>query len=212
VQRGKPHVVFERHRTETGAHDVLATGGPSTTFVVEPGKRPFQADARLSRRGRSRSRVKRLGGLPPLRKYALLQDPVEVQSDQRAQESGGHRDRRSPRNDVRRFSKPPATCSTTWLGDHFPGARGVVQVAADLSAAATRSRTAARLAASTSLTSAIGPPVHEPVMDLNEGSVRINPVGRSRVAASPQSMGIVRRRSGRGAARLSAGRASGKGG
>jgi hypothetical protein len=50
----------------------------------------------------------------------------------------------------------------------FPGARGVVQVAADLSAAATRSRTAARLAASTSLTSAMGPPVREPVIDRNE--------------------------------------------
>src|SRR6185503_16842927 len=58
-------------------------------------------------------------------------------------------------------SKPPATCSTTWLGDHFPGARGVAHVAADLSAAATRSRTAARLAASASLTSAMGPPVRE---------------------------------------------------
>src|SRR5437899_7517456 len=89
VQRIKPHVVFNRHRTETGAHEVLATGGPSTTFLVEPGVRPFQADARLSRRGRSGSRVKRLVGLPHLRKYALLQDPVEVQSGQRAQESGG---------------------------------------------------------------------------------------------------------------------------
>src|SRR5215510_13477495 len=59
-------------------------------------------------------------------------------------------------------------CSTTWLGDHFPGARGVVQVAADLSAAATRSRTAARLAASTSFKSAMGPPVRESVIDLNE--------------------------------------------
>ena len=57
VQRAKPHEVFDRHRTETGAHDVLATGDPSTTFLVEPGERPFQADARLSRRGRSRSRV-----------------------------------------------------------------------------------------------------------------------------------------------------------
>jgi hypothetical protein len=65
-------------------------------------------------------------------------------------------------------SKPPATCSTTWLGDHFPGARGVVQVAADLSAAETRSMTAARLAASTSLTSAMGPPVHESVIDVNQ--------------------------------------------
>jgi demethylmenaquinone methyltransferase/2-methoxy-6-polyprenyl-1,4-benzoquinol methylase len=37
----------------------------------------------------------------------------------------------------------------------YPGARGVVQVAADLSAAATKSRTAARLAASASLTSAM---------------------------------------------------------
>src|SRR5262249_26978818 len=65
-------------------------------------------------------------------------------------------------------SKPRATCSTTWLGDHFPGARGVVQVAADLSAAATRSRTAARLAASTSFKSAMRPPVRESVIDLNE--------------------------------------------
>ena len=31
VQRAKPHVVFNRQRTETGAHDVLAAGGPSTT-------------------------------------------------------------------------------------------------------------------------------------------------------------------------------------
>src|SRR5206468_4594879 len=58
-------------------------------------------------------------------------------------------------------SKPRVTCSTTWLGDHFPGARGVVQVAADLSAAATRSRWASRLAASASLTSAMRPPVRE---------------------------------------------------
>src|SRR5881296_3257904 len=145
VQRVKPHVVFDRHRTETGAHDVLATGDPSTTFLVEPGERPFQADARLSRRGWSASRVKRLGGLPPLRKYALLQDPVEVQSDQRAQESGGHRDRRSPRNDVRRFFQATRHMLHDLAWRPFPGARGVVQVAADLSAAATRSRTAARL-------------------------------------------------------------------
>src|SRR5262245_60577783 len=68
-------------------------------------------------------------------------------------------------------SKPRAMCSTTWLGDHFPGARGVVQVAADLSAAATRSMTAARLAASTSFKSAMGTssaPAHEPAIDLNE--------------------------------------------
>lgn len=88
VQRLKPRVVFDRHRTETGAHDVLATGGLSTTFLVEPGERPFQADARLSRRGRSASRVKRLVGLR-LRKCALLQDPVEEESEQRAQENGG---------------------------------------------------------------------------------------------------------------------------
>ncbi len=168
VQRTKPHQVFDRHRTETGAHEVLATGGPPTTFLVEPGDRPFQADARLSRRGRSASRVKRLVGFPPLRKYALLQDPVEVQSGQRAQESGGIGIDGAPETTFAASSKPPATCSTTWLGDHFPGARGVVQVAADLSAAATRSRTAARLAASTSLTSAMGPPVREPVIDLNE--------------------------------------------
>src|SRR5262249_28319370 len=90
--------------------------------------------------------------------YPLLQDPVDVQSGQRAQESGNHRDRRSARTTLAPSSKPRATCSTTWLGDHFPGAGCVVQVAADLSAAATRSRTAAGLAASTSLTSAMEPP------------------------------------------------------
>ena len=99
----KPHVVFDGHRTETAAHDGLATSNPSPTFLVEPGERPFQADARLSRRGRSAGRVHRLVGLKPRRKYALPQDPVEVQSEQRAQESGGHRDRRSPRNDVGPF-------------------------------------------------------------------------------------------------------------
>ena len=77
VYRVKPHEVFDRHRTETGTHDVLATGDPSTTFLVEPGECPFQADARLSRRGRSASRVHRLVGLEPLRKCVLLQDPVE---------------------------------------------------------------------------------------------------------------------------------------
>ena len=40
VQRIKPHEVFDRHRTETGAHEVLATVGPSTTFLVEPGEMP----------------------------------------------------------------------------------------------------------------------------------------------------------------------------
>ena len=78
VQRIKPHEVFDQHRTETGAHEVLATGGPPTTFLVEPGERPFQADARLRRRGRSGSRVNRLVGLPPIRKYALLQDPISA--------------------------------------------------------------------------------------------------------------------------------------
>src|SRR5205085_5104018 len=93
VQRAEPHEVFDRHRTETGAHDALATGDPSTTFLIEPGERPFQADARLSRCGRSARRVHRLVSLKPLRKYALLQDPVKEQSEQRAQESGGHRER-----------------------------------------------------------------------------------------------------------------------
>ena len=36
-----------------------------------------------------------------------------------------------------------ATCSTTWDGDHFPGARGTVQTAAAPSAAASRPATAA---------------------------------------------------------------------
>jgi hypothetical protein len=54
------------------------------------------------------------------------------------------------------------------LGKPALAARGVVQVAADLSAAATREMTAARLAASTSFTSAMGPPVRESVIDLNE--------------------------------------------
>jgi hypothetical protein len=162
VQRVKPHEVFDRHRTETGAHDVLAAGGPSTTFLVEPGERPFQAVARLSRRGRSARRVKRLVGLKPLRTDALFQDPVEEQqSQQRAQESGGIGSDEAPETMFAPSSRPPATCSTTWLGDHFPGARGVVHVAADRSAAATRSRTAARLSARTSLTSAMGPPVRE---------------------------------------------------
>src|SRR5207248_9145171 len=67
----------------------------------------------------------------------------------------------TPETALAASSKPRVTCSTTWLGDHFPGARGVVQVAADLSAAATRSRWASRLAASASLTSAMGPPVRE---------------------------------------------------
>jgi len=66
VQRQKPREVFDRHRTETGVRDVLATGGPSKTFLVEPGERPLQADARLSGRGRSASRVHRLVGLPPV--------------------------------------------------------------------------------------------------------------------------------------------------
>src|SRR5262245_64570316 len=88
-------------------------------------------------------------------------------------------------------SKPRAMCSTTWLGDHFPGARGVVQVVADLSAAATRSRTAARWAASTSLISAMGPPVRETVIDLHEPAnalrirvarVRINHLGPQKAA------------------------------
>ena len=58
VHRRKPRVVFDRTPfTETGAHYVLATGGPSTTFLVEPGERPFQAGARLSRRGRSAREV-----------------------------------------------------------------------------------------------------------------------------------------------------------
>jgi hypothetical protein len=185
VHRAIPHEVFDRHRTETGAHDVLATGDPSTTFLVEPGERPFKADARLNRRGRSASRVHRLVGLPPLRKYALLQDPVEVQSGQRAQESGGIGINGAPETTLAASSKPRATCSTTWLGDHFPGARGVVQVAADLSAAATRSMTAARWAASTSLTSAIGPPVREPVVDLNEPA---NGIELSRLASSRDTL------------------------
>src|SRR5262245_10587549 len=54
------------------------------------------------------------------------------------------------------------------LGKPALASRGVVQVTADLSAAATRSMTAARLAASTSFTSAMGPPVRESVIDLNE--------------------------------------------
>ena len=119
------------------------------------------------------SRVQRLGGLKPLRKCVLLQDPVEEQSGQRAQESGGHRDRRSPRNDVGRFFQATHHMLHYLARRPFPGARGVVQVAADLSAAATRSMTEARLAASTSLKSAMRPPVREPVIDLNEPVERL---------------------------------------
>src|SRR6476646_8852839 len=103
VYRVKPREVFDRHRTENRVCDVLATGCPSTTFLVEPVERPLQADARLSGRGRSASGVQRLVGLPPLWECILLQDPVEVQSGQRAQESGKRReDRRSPRKNGRR--------------------------------------------------------------------------------------------------------------
>src|SRR5687767_4228658 len=79
VNRAKPHEVFDRHRTETGAHNVLATGGASTTFLVEPRERRFQADARLSGRRGSAGRVHRRVGPKPLRKRTLLQDPVEKQ-------------------------------------------------------------------------------------------------------------------------------------
>jgi hypothetical protein len=203
VDRVKPHEVFDRHRTETGAHVVLATGDPSTTFLVESSERPFQADARLSRRGRSARRVHRLVGLEPIRKCALLQDPVEEQSGQQAQEGGGIGIDGVPETTLAASSRPRTTCSTTWLGDHFPGARGVVQVAADLSAAATRSMTAARLAASTSLTSAMGPPMRERVIDLNEPAnvTRLTRGGRPRAcrissggARPPTGAAAVRRR------------------
>src|SRR5204863_6650479 len=93
--------------TEGGGSNVVAAGRPSTTFLIEPGERAFQPDPRLSRRGGSARRIKRLQGLQPLRKAALFQDPVEEQSGQRAQESGDRRDRRSSRNDIRAFF--PAT-------------------------------------------------------------------------------------------------------
>src|ERR1043166_4351531 len=48
-----------------------------------------------------------------------------------------------------------ATCSTIWLGDHLPVARGVVHVAAQRSAADASSFTASRLAVSVALRSAM---------------------------------------------------------
>src|SRR4051812_32742416 len=96
VQLVKPHVIVNPHRTKTGADDVLAIRGTSTTLMVEPRERRLQAEARFSRRGRSARRVEGLVGLKPLGKYVSLQGPVEEQSGQRSQESGRHRDRRSP--------------------------------------------------------------------------------------------------------------------
>src|SRR5688500_1590238 len=51
-----------------------------------------------------------------------------------------------------------ATCSTTWLGDHLPGARGAAHESPHFSAAAMRWLIASRLAASVAFTSAITPP------------------------------------------------------
>src|SRR5262249_31634775 len=53
-------------------------------------------------------------------------------------------------------SSDRATCSTSWLGDHLPGARGTVQAGPHRSEAATSSATALRFAVRTELMSATG--------------------------------------------------------
>src|SRR5206468_11972579 len=104
-------------------------------------------------------------GNPPFFKVRLKKTSL---SSGRREAGGIGIDDGAPETPLAASSKPRVTCSTAWLGDHFPGARGVVQVAADLSAAATSSRTASRLDASASLTSAMGPPVRDPVIDRNK--------------------------------------------
>jgi len=54
-----------------------------------------------------------------------------------------------------------ATCSTTWDGDHFPGARGTVQVVPALSAATRSAATAACTPASDAFRSDKWPPMGE---------------------------------------------------
>src|SRR6266850_6568461 len=58
-------------------------------------------------------------------------------------------------------SSERATCSTIWLGDHFPGARGEVQVVLVRSPARINCSIASLLASRAVLISAIGPPFPE---------------------------------------------------
>src|SRR3989442_6884485 len=58
-------------------------------------------------------------------------------------------------------SSERATCSTVWLGDHFPGARGEVQVVLVRSPAMINCSIASLLASRAVLISAIGPPFPE---------------------------------------------------
>ena len=115
VYRVEPHVVFDRHRTETGAHDVLATGDPSTTFLIEPGERPFQADTRLSRRGRSARRVHRLVGLNPFGNTPFFKIRLKKNSlsSGRRKAGGIGIDDGAPETPLAASSKPRVTCSTT---------------------------------------------------------------------------------------------------
>src|SRR5687768_11026557 len=53
-------------------------------------------------------------------------------------------------------SSDRATCSTIWLGDHLPGARGAVHDGPDRSPSAINCSIASLLAASAALTSVIG--------------------------------------------------------
>src|SRR5439155_1514680 len=168
VHRVKPHEVFDRHRTEP----VLTRCWPLATRLRHSWSNLAYAP---SRRTRASAGVagplvgsSALRALNPFGKTPFFKIRLKYSLASGRRKAGGIGIDGAPETTFAPSSKPPATCSTTWLGDHFPGARGVVQVAADLSAAATRSRTAARLAASRSLTSAMGPPVREPGMDLNE--------------------------------------------
>src|SRR5437762_6542189 len=58
-------------------------------------------------------------------------------------------------------SSERATCSTIWLGDHFPGARGDVQALFVRSPAMINCSIASLLASRAVLISAIGPPFPE---------------------------------------------------
>src|SRR6266699_2424174 len=77
-------------------------------------------------------------------------------------------------------SSERATCSTIWLGDHFPGARGDVQVVLVRSPARINCSIASLLASSAVLISAIGPPFPE--------HARADPTPRQERLQRPESI------------------------
>jgi len=158
VKRLKLDVITLAHFAKDPARQRVGILRPNG--LLEFGQRGFNASTPFRSRRRSALRIERFEGLR-LRKLLSvfrirLKNSPRITGRRNVGKFGNFEG--DPATNSADSSYTRAMCSTTWDGDHFPGARGVVHVDATPSDAEMNSLTALRLTSSAFVTSLMTTP------------------------------------------------------